>query len=215
MLWFSSLLLWHRPLLLTGVAKLILLVTKRLARRGSTRFRMALANLHRPGAHTTSIVVALGAGLTVLTLVAVLNQNMRAELDQSFSDRVPSVFFIDIQRDQLEAFETIVSQQAGADHLQLLPTIRGRVVRIKDVPANQSGVNHWTLRRDRALSYSATMPDGTEIVDGAWWPADYDGPSKLAIEDDVAEAYGVAIGDHLTFNVLGAYDRSGDRGDPS
>ncbi|MEM8949058.1 MAG: FtsX-like permease family protein [Pseudomonadota bacterium] len=190
-------------LLLTGVAKLILLVTKQLARRGSTRFRMALANLHRPGAHTTSIVVALGAGLTVLTLVAVLNQNMRAELDQSFSNRVPSVFFIDIQRDQLDTFEAIVEEQTGSAQLQLLPTIRGRVVRIKDVPANQSGVNHWTLRRDRALSYSATMPEGTEIIEGAWWPEDYDGPPKLAIEDDVAEAYAVNVGDKLTFNVLG------------
>ena len=190
-------------LLLTGVAKLILLATKKLARHGSTRFRMALANLHRPGAQTTSTVVALGAGLTVLTLVAVLNQNLSAELDQSFADRVPSVFFIDIQRDQLDAFETIVGEQTGAENVQLLPTIRGRVVRIKDVPANQSGINHWTLRRDRALSYSATMPEGTEIVDGTWWPTDYDGPTKLAIEDDVAEAYDVAIGDQLTFNVLG------------
>ena len=147
--------------------------------------------------------MALGAGLTVLTLVAVLNQNLSAELDQSFADRVPSVFFIDIQRDQLDAFETIVGEQTGAENVQLLPTIRGRVVRIKDVPANQSGINHWTLRRDRALSYSATMPEGTEIVDGTWWPTDYDGPTKLAIEDDVAEAYDVAIGDQLTFNVLG------------
>jgi len=189
--------------LLTGVAKLILLATKRLARRGSTRMRMAIANLHRPGAHATSVVVALGAGITVLTLVAILNQNMRAELDQSFSDRVPSVFFIDIQRDQLDVFEAVIGEQSKAENLQLLPTIRGRVVRIKDVPANQSGVNHWTLRRDRALSYSATMPEGTEIVDGVWWPSDYGGPAKLAIEDDVAEAYDVGIGDMLAFNVLG------------
>ncbi|MGI9501540.1 MAG: ABC transporter permease, partial [Geminicoccaceae bacterium] len=190
-------------ILLTGVAKLVLFATKRLAGRGSTRMRMAIANLHRPGAHATSVVVALGAGITVLTLVAVLNQNMRAELDQSFSDRVPSVFFIDIQRGQLDAFEAIVDEQGEAKNLQLLPTIRGRVVRIKDVPANQSGINHWTLRRDRALSYSATMPEGTEVVDGTWWPADYQGPTKLAIEDDVAEAYSVGIGDTLAFNVLG------------
>ncbi len=189
--------------LLTGVAKLILLATKRLARHGSTRTRMALANLHRPGAHATSVVVALGAGLTVLTLVAVLNQNMRAELDQSLSDRVPSVFFIDIQRDQLDGFKTIVDEQVDAENVQLLPTIRGRVVRIKDVPANQSGINHWTLRRDRALSYSATMPEGTEVVEGTWWPADYDGPAKIAIEDDVSEAYDVTVGDRLSFNVLG------------
>lgn len=190
-------------LLLTVVARLVLLATKGLARRGSTRFRMALSNLHRPGAHATSVVVALGAGLTVLTLVTVLNQNMRAELDQSFTDRVPSVFFIDIQRDQLDTFEAIVERQSSAESLQLLPTIRGRVVRIKDVPANQSGINHWTLRRDRALSYSATMPEGTEIVEGTWWPEDYAGPPRLAIEDDVAEAYDVGIGDRLAFNVLG------------
>jgi putative ABC transport system permease protein len=189
--------------LLTGVAKLLLRATKRLSRHGSTRTRMALANLHRPGAHATSVVVALGAGLTVLTLVAVLNQNMRAELDQGLSDRVPSVFFIDIQRDQLDAFETIVNQDVGGENVQLLPTIRGRVVRIKDIPANQSGINHWTLRRDRALSYSATMPEGTEVVEGTWWPADYNGPARIAIEDDVAEAYDVTIGDRLSFNVLG------------
>ena len=189
--------------LLTGVARLILLATKRLARHGSTRMRMALANLHRPGAQATSVVVALGAGLTVLTLVAVLNQNMRAELDQSLSDRVPSVFFIDIQRDQLDAFAMIVDEQVDAQNTQLLPTIRGRVVRIKDVPANQSGINHWTLRRDRALSYSATMPEGTEVVEGTWWPADYNGPARIAIEDDVAEVYDVTIGDRLAFNVLG------------
>lgn len=189
--------------LLTGVAKLILLGTKRVARYGSTRTRMALANLHRPGAHATSVVVALGAGLTVLTLVAVLNQNMRAELDQSLSDRVPSVFFIDIQRDQIDRFDGIVESQVDADKVQLLPTIRGRVVRIKDVPANQSGINHWTLRRDRALSYSASIPEGTEIVAGSWWPLDYNGPARIAIEDDVAEAYSVTIGDRLSFNVLG------------
>ena len=105
-------------LLLTGVARLILRATRGLARRGSTRVRMALANLHRPGAHATSVIVALGAGLTVLTLVAVINQNMRAELDQGFSDRVPSVFFIDIQRDQLAAFEEIVNKQVAAQNLR-------------------------------------------------------------------------------------------------
>lgn len=84
-----------------------------------------------------------------------------------------------------------------------MPTIRGRVVRIKGVPANQSGINHWTLRQDRALSFSGTMPEGTEIVAGSWWPSDYRGPPLIAIEDDVAEAYQVGVGDKLAFNVLG------------
>jgi putative ABC transport system permease protein len=189
--------------LLGLVARLTLWATTFLARRGSTRWRMAIANLHRPGAHATSVVIALGAGLTVLTLVGVLNRNLSAELDQSFASRVPSVFFIDIQRDQLQTFEAIVAAQHAAASLQLLPTVRGRVVRIKNVAASQSGVNHWTLRQDRALSYARTMPAGTEIVAGAWWSEDYRGAALVAIEDDVAEAYDVGIGDRLGFNVLG------------
>jgi putative ABC transport system permease protein len=81
--------------------------------------------------------------------------------------------------------------------------IRGRVVRIKGVPADQSGVRHWTLRRDRGLSYARQPPDGSEIVAGAWWPEDYAGPPLVSIEDEVAQAYGVGIGDKLGFNVLG------------
>ncbi|MGI9435584.1 MAG: ABC transporter permease, partial [Geminicoccaceae bacterium] len=190
-------------LLLTGVAKLMILATKAVGQQGNARLRLALANLHRPGSHATSVVVALGAGLTVLTLVAVLNRNLNAEIDQSFSDRVPSVFFIDIQRDQLLPFEQAVAAVDDAKHLQSMPTIRGRVVRIKDVPANQSGISHWTLRRDRALSFAATAPEGTEIVAGNWWPPDYQGVPLIAIEDDVAEAYDVGVGDRLSFNVLG------------
>ncbi|NJO38504.1 MAG: FtsX-like permease family protein [Rhizobiales bacterium] len=165
-------------LLLSLVARLTLWATRFLARRGSTRWRMALANLHRPGAHATSVVIALGAGLTVLTLVGVLNRNLSAELDQSFAGRVPSVFFIDIQRDQLQTFEDIVAAQHAAESLQLLPTVRGRVVRIKDVPASQSGVNHWTLRRDRRSAIrrprrpartSSTASGGPKAIGGHPW----------------------------------------------
>ena len=190
-------------LLLTGFAKLLLLLTKTVGKRGGARWRMAIANLHRPGAHATSVVVALGAGLTVLTLVAVLHSNLDAEVDQSFGNRVPAVFFIDIQKDHLDRFEQVVADADDANLLQTIPTIRGRVVRVKGVPANQTGIRHWTLRHDRALSYSATMPENTEIVAGDWWPPDYRGAPLIAIEDDVAEAYDIGVGDMLGFNVLG------------
>jgi putative ABC transport system permease protein len=68
---------------------------------------------------------------------------------------------------------------------------------------DQTGVEHWTLRRDRGLSYAAAPPPGTELVAGLWWPADYAGPPLVSLEDEVAAAYRVGIGDRLSFNVLG------------
>ena len=66
--------------------------------------------------------------------------------------------------------------------------MRGRVVRIDGVPADQSGIEHWSLRRDRGLSYAAAMPEGTELVAGEWWPEDYAGPPLVSVEDEVARS---------------------------
>ena len=189
--------------LLVGLAYLFLGGIRLIGQRGGARMRLALANLHRPGAGAPGVIVALGAGLTVLTMVALLERNLAAELELRLPGRTPAVFFIDIQRDQADAFAEVVSAFEDAQVVQLAPVMRGRVVRIKGVPVDQTGIEHWTLRRDRGLSYAARVPAGSEIVAGAWWPEDYAGPPLVSIEDDVAEAYGVGIGDNLGFNVLG------------
>ena len=189
--------------LLVGLAHLFLGGIRLLGQRGGARMRLALANLHRPGAGAPGVIVALGAGLTVLTMVALLERNLAAELELRLPGRTPAVFFIDIQRDQADAFAAVVGAFEDAQVVQLAPVMRGRVVRIKGVPVDQTGIEHWTLRRDRGLSYAARVPAGSEIVAGAWWPEDYAGPPLVSIEDDVAEAYGVGIGDTLGFNVLG------------
>jgi putative ABC transport system permease protein len=190
-------------ILLVGLAFLLLRGVRLLGRRGSARVRIALANLHRPGAGAPGVIVALGAGLTVLTMVVLLERNLAAEIELRLPERAPGVFFIDIQRDQVARFEQAVGAIADAHVLQIEPVIRGRVVRIKGVPVDQTGIEHWTLRRDRGLSYAAAQPEGTELRAGSWWPADYAGPPLVSVEDEVAEAYGAGVGDRLSFNVLG------------
>ncbi len=189
--------------LLAGLAALILNGVRRLGRRGGARTRMALANLHRPGAGAASVIIALGAGLAVLTMVALIDRNLAAEIDLRLPERAPSLFFIDLQPDQRPAFEALIDGTGGARLLQIAPVIRGRVVRINGVPVARTGIQHWTLREDRNLSYTAALPAGTELVAGTPWPADYAGPPLISVEDEVAAAYGVGVGDRLSFNVLG------------
>jgi putative ABC transport system permease protein len=189
--------------LLVVLAFLVLRAVRLIGERGSARMRVALANLHRPGAGTPGVIVALGAGLTVLTMVALLERNIAAEFELRLPDRAPALFFVDIQRDQVGRLEQVVDAVQDAHALQITPLIRGRVVRIKGVPVDQTGIEHWTLRRDRGLSYAAQPPEHSELVAGSWWPADYAGPPLVSIEDEVAEAYRVGIGDSLSFNVLG------------
>jgi putative ABC transport system permease protein len=190
-------------ILLAGLATLILRGVRLLGRRGGARTRIALANLHRPGAGAASVIIALGAGLAVLTMVALIDRNLAAEIDLRLPKRAPSLFFIDLQPDQRRAFEALIAKTDGAELMQIAPIVRSRVVRINGVPVDQTGIMHWTLRHDRGLSYVGARPEGTELVAGSWWPDDYTGPPLVSVEDEVAAAYGVGVGDTLAFNVLG------------
>ena len=189
--------------LLAGLAMLLLRGVRLIGQRGGARVRIALANLHRPGAGTAGVIVALGAGLAVLTMVALIERNLSAELGLRLPGRAPSLFLIDLQPSQMETFENVIGDFEGAELVQAAPVMRGRVVRIDGVAADESGIDHWSLQRDRGLSYAASMPAGSELVAGEWWPEDYSGPPLVSVEDDVAEAYGIGVGDTLGFNIMG------------
>ncbi|MEK0085481.1 ABC transporter permease [Benzoatithermus flavus] len=193
-------------LLLWGLTRLILLGARRFGHKGGFALRLALANLHRPGSSSPRVIVGLGAGVTLLVAVAALAANLRREIADSLPTRAPALYLIDIQAPQRDTLAAILAEVPGARLEQLLPSLRARVVRIKGRPVEQVPIGSevaWTVRRDRGLTYAATMPEGSELVAGAWWPADYAGPPLVSIDEEIARGYGVGIGDSLGFNVLG------------
>ena len=61
----------------------------------------------------------------------------------------------------------------------------------------------WVLNGDRGITYSDALPAGSQIIEGAWWPADYEGEPLVSFEADIAKALGLKIGETVTVNVLG------------
>lgn len=61
----------------------------------------------------------------------------------------------------------------------------------------------WALRSDRGLTYAATMPAGSRLVAGTWWPPDYHGPPLVSFDAGLAHGMGLKVGDSLTVNLLG------------
>ena len=81
-----------------------------------------------------------------------------------------------------------------------------RIVSLKGVPAERAHVapgSQWALRGDRGLTYSASVPDGSHVTAGTWWPVDYKGPPLVSLEDRLAQDWGLRVGDTLRANVLG------------
>jgi putative ABC transport system permease protein len=179
--------------------------TRRLARPHYPALRLALANLHRPGAPTAQVMLSLGIGLTVFVAIALVEGNLSREVENRLPAEAPAFFFIDIQPDQLAGFAAIVRDISGARFDQV-PMLRGRITRLNGVPIEAATIApevQWALRSDRGLTYAATLPKGSQLAGGAWWPPDYRGPPLVSFDVGLARGMGVKVGDTLSVNLLG------------
>jgi putative ABC transport system permease protein len=168
--------------------------------------RLGLANLHRPGAPTPLILVSLGIGLTTLAAVALIEGNLRRQIAEQLPDAAPNFYFIDIQSDQARDFDRVAAAQPTVSEIKRVPSLRARIVAVNGVPAEQvrtTPETAWALRGDRGLTYAATPPEGTRLVQGQWWAADYAGDPLVSFDANLARGWGVGIGDSITVNVLG------------
>jgi putative ABC transport system permease protein len=193
-------------IVLFGAARGIMALAARAPRVRSPGLRLALANIHRPGAPTPAIVLSLGLGLTLLVTVSLINGNLTGEIMGEMPDRAPAFFFVDVQPDQIDGLEEIVTASPGVTSFNRVPMLRGRIASVNGVPSDQLTVAsdvQWVLRGDRGITYSAAMPAGSTLVRGEWWPEDYAGPPLVSFGEDLAVGFGVDIGDTITVNVLG------------
>jgi putative ABC transport system permease protein len=187
-------------------AGLVRRAAARLPRPASPRLRQALANLHRPGAATASVIFSLGLGLTVLVAVALAEGNIRDIIARQTPSTAPSFFFIDIPRGRMEALERTALDVPGVSRMEKQPSIRGRIVEIDGREADTVDVDPdvaWALRSDRGLTFAGPRPEGVELTQGAWWAPDYAGPPLICLDERVCRGFGMAVGDTLTVNVLG------------
>ena len=193
-------------LLLTGIAWLLRFIVVRLPRPKAPLLRLALANLHRPGAQTQALVVALGLGLTLFVTLATIQTSIGNEIKNSIPERAPSFFILDIPRDGAERFTDMVKDADPKASVNMIPALRGTIVefggqrvdQLKELPEGA-----WVLNGDRGLTYSAELPKGSEVVAGTWWPKDYKGPPLISLEAEVAATLGLKVGDSMTVSLLG------------
>lgn len=184
----------------------IMALAARAPRLRSPELRLALANIHRPGAPTPAVVLSLGLGLTLLVTVSLINGNLTGEITNELPDRAPAFFLVDIQPDQIDALETLVTGTEGVTGFNRVPMLRGRIAAVNGVPSDELTVApdvQWALRGDRGITYSATPPEGSTLIRGTWWAEDYSGPPLVSFSEELAQGFGVGLGDRITINVLG------------
>ena len=164
--------------LLRGIAAGLMALARRLPRPRITMLRLAIANIHRPGALTPSVVMSLGLGLAVLVTITQIDGNLRRQFLAALPDRAPSFYFIDIPSTEADRFGAFLKQTTPQSTVEDVPMLRGRIVSARGVKAEDlkpATDSEWVLQSDRGLTYTGEIPRGSKVVDGQWWAPDYSG----------------------------------------
>lgn len=192
--------------LLRLVAQGLMAVARRLPRPRSAAPRLALANLHRPGALTPAIVLSLGLGVTLLVTLSLIDANVRRTLTSTLPARAPNLFFLDVPSAEADGFHAFLGREAPGAKIERVPMMRGRIIALNDVPVAAIKPPEdaaWVLDGDRGITYAEDVPDGSSIVAGTWWNAEEAKTPLVSFDAELARGLNLSVGSSVTVNVLG------------
>jgi putative ABC transport system permease protein len=188
------------------VAEALMWAARHTPHKGSALVRLAIANIHRPGALTPTVVLSLGLGLALLVTLVQIDGNLRRQFSAALPEKAPSFYFTDIPAAEVERFDAFIRSAAPGATLERVPMLRGRIVSANGIKAEDLKPTPdaaWVLQSDRGLTYGGEIPAGSRLVEGKWWGPDYSGPPLVSFEKKLADGLGLKLGDPVTVNVLG------------
>ena len=177
-----------------------------LSRSSHFPLRHAVLNVSRPGNQTRVILLAVGVGFCFVLTIRGIQTNLLEEIAVELRDDAPDLFFLDIQPDQRDVLEER-AQRRGASTVKLVPVLRGRVVRVEgkglQLRSYQEVREKDWLGREYTLTYRNHLEDNERILEGAFWTESHSSDPEVSIESSLNEQFGMAVGDVVTFDVMG------------
>lgn len=202
--------LWVLAALLVRLARFV------AARLGSYAIRQGVANLHRPGNQTTSVVVSIGLGVLLVTSMLILQRSLEDAIAVDESRELPNLFVIDIQTDQVREVMAEIRAR-GAREITQVPMVAARISAINDRPVVDSdpmkgesedeerGNRSWSSRirtREYFISYRPALIESETVTEGHFWSGTPE-RQEASIDVELAANLGITLGDVITLNIQG------------
>ena len=189
-----------------GLGTLVTWAARRMPRPRLPELALALGNLGAPGGLTRSVVLSLGAGLSLLVAVALADASLVRELEERLPTSSPDYFVLDVPKEDYAGMQRAGraagagrGARGGADAARAAGAPQRRAGR-GDQGAAGSAMGAQRRPRAHLCRRGAAR---LALVAGEWWPKDYDGEPLVSFEAELASKLGLKIGDKVTVNVLG------------
>jgi putative ABC transport system permease protein len=172
--------------------------------------RQGIANLHRPHNQTLMLVLALGFGVFLLMTLQFMQHALIQQVARRNNADQANLILFDIQTDQREAVGQLVRSftlpvpQAAPLVTMRLTTIKGKTVEALRNDKMQE-IPDWALQHEYRATYRDHLIDTETLIAGEWQGAHTlaDRTPMISLEDEVARALAVNVGDELVFDIQG------------
>lgn len=187
-------------------ALVLTLLLRKLRILGSFSVRQAVNSLYRPGNQTRIILLAVGLGAFVVLAVQALQTNLIREFDFTRNQRLPSLFFVDIQKSQIGDLVRIIEERVG-EKAESIPTIRARISHVNgegfDFQNREVRQQQGQIGREFAVTYRPNLDANETVLDGEWWTEGATDVPQVSVEEEMAGRLKIGVGDSITFDISG------------
>lgn len=187
-------------------AMVLTLLLRRLKVLGSFSLRQAVNSLYRPGNQTRVILLAVGLGAFVVLAVQSLQTNLVREFDFTRNQRLPSLFFVDIQKSQIDELVRIIEERIG-EKAESTPTVRARISFVNGQPFDfqqrEVRQQQGQIGREFAVTYRPDLDANETVLDGEWWDGGEAAVPQVSVEEQMAARLKIGVGDSITFDISG------------
>ena len=196
--------------LLYVVARLIILLMKKLAqRRGTFVMRQGMSNLFRPNNQTIVLVIVIGLGAFLLATLGQVQSALLGQVAFMGSEERPNTVLFDIQpyqKDELIKF----TESHDLPIQQMVPIVTTRLnslegIGIEDIKKDTSiHVPNWALRREYRVTYRDSLIDSETLLEGELRRRDNESDTIfVSISESMSETLKLELGDEVVFDVQG------------
>lgn len=172
--------------------------------------RHAVLQLARPGSQARVVVLAVGLGSFFIVGVRAIQDTLIEEFNGGMSLNGPDMVLLDVQPDQAAGVRAYLDgwRREGDDEVLMIPVLRARVSAVDGQRVQMPDPEAVRAQRGPSREYTITFRGHLEanetVIGGRFWedgePA---AEPEVSIEEQIVERHGIAVGDMMSFDVLG------------
>ncbi len=186
------------------------LVRKYFPTNGNFVLRQGLSNLYRPNNQTRILIISLGLGTAILTMLFTIRGLILSNVDSMDAGSQPNMVLYSIETEQKDEVAAL-TREMEMPVVQEVPIVTMKLAGWKGkskaewMQDSTRTAERWVMHREARVTYRDTLASDETLIAGDFTGAVSPGDSVLiSVDKGWAESLDVWLGDELVWNVQGA-----------